>query len=728
MENNNSNEIYEKISSLAKSLAKDSSLMTRADLAFELSDLGIENDSALVGRFVYEAYKHFGNDKDISTVFVDNSCSQTVVEQFSIAGMMDSGKMTDLFASLDRRMSKAGNSINAVEVLAEQLPEMEMAKATIDIIGRITATHGVDKVKENVNKIYASYSQMVEAYETAKCEVKNTIGDFVCLRDDIYSIYSKYAMALKDIFGDNINQIAPEMFNFDNIEWLDMESMFRNMQLDYDSLNEKCSMIMGEIMEDFKGAVKSMSQSANASPDKRIGACLVAIDFVSHHIDAYQRTAILKKELIQMKTSAKRDATIVKGDIGRLVVIYKNVHDLFVPEAELFYRYSDKVLSKELQDLLSIVYANPEVAKIRDAREQVIAENKQINLNIADNELNITYYTDCIDRNERMLAPLKSKYDEAMSEKPSKPFFYFLFKSGYNRKLYNWNKQYGEVVKTFEDITVDMNMMRQDLNQQKVQLIENKHKIEQNKLVISKLTKDIKSVIVVDADTKSGMIFHLNDIIKLLHIAKNIMNKGIDKRLEKVVTIKDIEKVELPHEYAQRINTFADSLRSTLNVSENKMADLTGKTVETEHIKSYLEKAHPDMDYDKEIRPTLQQEGLLITPDDLTQITQKTNEMIQNAVTAFQTFTDLQAAVAEHQITAAHYDAQLNALKATFSQNISQIDNKAEALRTIMAKVKTAKGDKQLKEGLLLLGGDQFKSLSEKDLDEFLKGNQSINI
>ena len=64
--------IYKRIHDIAHELNKDNSTFTRADLAYELHDDGVEKDSFEVGRLVYEAYNHFNGDKVIAKAFNNN--------------------------------------------------------------------------------------------------------------------------------------------------------------------------------------------------------------------------------------------------------------------------------------------------------------------------------------------------------------------------------------------------------------------------------------------------------------------------------------------------------------------------------------------------------------------------------------------------------------------------------------------------------------------------------
>lgn len=58
--------IYQKIRDIAHRLEQNGGTYTRADLAFDLQELGISKDGFEVGMLVWEAYKNFRDDKAVS--------------------------------------------------------------------------------------------------------------------------------------------------------------------------------------------------------------------------------------------------------------------------------------------------------------------------------------------------------------------------------------------------------------------------------------------------------------------------------------------------------------------------------------------------------------------------------------------------------------------------------------------------------------------------------------
>lgn len=59
----NEKQIFQKIKTLADKLNEQESFYTRADLAYELKDFGIENDSVRVSELVWKSYVYYDKDE-----------------------------------------------------------------------------------------------------------------------------------------------------------------------------------------------------------------------------------------------------------------------------------------------------------------------------------------------------------------------------------------------------------------------------------------------------------------------------------------------------------------------------------------------------------------------------------------------------------------------------------------------------------------------------------------
>lgn len=62
---------------------------------------------------------------------------------------------------------------------------------------------------------------------------------------------------------------------------------------------------------------------------------------LEHYMGASERANRLKSDLSVFQTSVKHDATRIKADMGRLLVICKTLNDVVIPKANVFLRYGE---------------------------------------------------------------------------------------------------------------------------------------------------------------------------------------------------------------------------------------------------------------------------------------------------------------------------------------------------------------------------------------------------
>ena len=187
---------------------------------------------------------------------------------------------------------------------------------------------------------------------------------------------------------------------------------------------EKCGELMNSISENFSNSLNSASGIYRQAGNKKVGLMLAGIEMLNHYLNAEQRTNELHVQLLTLKNNVKHDATRIKGDMGRLLLIYKGMNDLHIPRAEAFYRYSRQVLESDLNRLVETLYNTPELSSLKHEREELLERQKATNRIISDSQLNIDYYTSHIAECETLIDSMRPQYVKAKSTKPSKPFFY----------------------------------------------------------------------------------------------------------------------------------------------------------------------------------------------------------------------------------------------------------------------------------------------------------------
>lgn len=710
------NRIYQKIYDIASQLLKENAVYTRADLAYELQEFGIKTDSFEIGMLVWEAYKRFNDNEAIRRSFYDNEKKDPLVDEYRTDYLIETNDIPSLFPLLRQKLTNGNHALSQLENIVTQTLREQAVSGSISTLNTLTGTQGIVKVKNEATAVFNLYSELVGNYDDAKHQIQAVTTDFVKLRGQICDTYRQYALVLTDAFGDSIKTVSPELFDFDSIEWLDVHGMLQNVKLDYDKINEKCSTLMSSITDSFAQSLKTASQSYKAAGSKQIGLVLAGLNMVSHYINAGQKTAELKQDLLTLKNSVKHDVTLIKGDMGRLFVIYKTLNDLYIPQAEAFCRFSKQILSGEWQRLTQALYANTDIQPLKEERDEALESYKTLEREMTDEQLNIDYYTTRIEECRQLLDGMQTQYQQAKASKPEKPFFLTnLLTLGsanqkYNRDIYDWNQACAPVISQYEEIRTDVKLDNDELEQLQRHLNENKRMHQQLKEKLRRLNREIMSKISVSPDLQMKMLPHLESMVKLLRIAREIASCKLDSKLVKTVSIAR-QDTELPQELKQNLQLFTNTLREHV-------------AIDNETAKSSFYAVSGEAPTGSE-QPTSSENA---NEADFAQLSDAENAAIQNTVNLLESWSRLKAMQEQSAIAHQAYDKELEKLQEAFRSNLADIENRGIILRESLKKINTATSEEELKKGLLSLAQKEGESFSKEDWNEFLNGTKTIEL
>ena len=704
--------VYQKILDIAIQLQKDGSRYTRADLAYDLRDLGVMKDCFEVGLLVFEAYQHFKEDEAIQASFYDNDNKEDLVSEYQVNYLIENNDDNTLFPLLKDKLATSSDLLSSTNRMLAETMNDAIVSNDFNLLNTVVGTQGIANVKNEASAIYNGYSSLVGNYEDAKQSIKSIIADFVKLRGQICDVYRQYAMILVDAFGDSIKAINPELFDFDSIEWLDVQSMLKQVSLDYNKIVGKCPVLMSDITDSFTQSLQAASNSYRNVGSKQAGLALAALGMISHYTDVAQKTAELKQDLVVFKNTVKHDVTLIKGDLGRLLVIYKTLNDLYIPKSEVFCRFSKQVLTTEWKQLEEALYNDAEVRELKQRRDELLAESKEVEKEMLDAETNVGYYTVRIEGNNQSLESLRSQYEQAKSSKPSKPFFLMnIFTFGasgkkYNRAIYDWNKACKPVITQFEGLQVDVKLDSEELSLQQTELENSQKRHEELKHELVRQNKLIANSLKVNPELQLKMLPHLEAMVKLLRLAREIANSKLDQKLTKKVSISEVKNIELSPETQQNIHAFAQVIKDQVSISPES---LPNEEMENETVDGANSKQR-------------------VSDEELSQVMLAGNEAVQKTVDLLESWTNLQMLQNQYSNASKTYDEELSKLQNEFRKNLSEIDDKSAILRESLRRINTAQNHEQLKEGLLSLAGKEGDTFTEKDWEEFFNGNKTIEL
>ncbi len=674
---------------------------TRAELSLNLQQFGIENDASYISSYVYSAYLQAKNEDEAEKIylaFVSNDRSRYLVEEFQVKNSLlnqDTGGVIDYLTE------KSSNGVKDTEKAKRTISNLtkylreDVQRAAVSLTG----AGGAKVIQKQAGTLFNKYTSLIEYYQTCESDVKNAIYDFTMLRSEILTVYRYLSTTLINCFGDSIKVIAPEIFDFDAVEWLDTASMLKQAGLKYDQLSDTCGNLINAISENFSNSVRGAIDAYRVVGDKRMGLIMAGLTMLNHYVDSYSQTAVLGKEYLTFKNYLNHDITTIKADLSRIAAIYKLINDLYLPRANAFFKHQDKVLNKEFTDLTEILYKDKKVKKLREEQKELIEKCQNTEEFIIDLQKNISYYQNTIDECHQTLAKNKEEYNRAKMRKPQKPFWlvnvltFGRAKSSYNRDLTEWAWVCKPVIDSYEELLVEVEIDRKELSRCKSEHKDLLKQLDATKKSINKIADKIKTIISVDDDMKKQIAPHLKDIVLLLKIAKNIISSGLSENLVKKVTIDKIELEELTEQ-------------------------------EKANIEKYTKAICDDF---KEEPIVVKKENEVLSAEDqeLNVMINSYNHTIDNFVTMIQSSIDLYNMYQQQKVASQEYEKRLSEIQNEFQSEMEKIDDQSGVLRSALAQINTADNLEATKQGLIALV--ENVDISD-EIKGFLNGNNTLTI
>lgn len=718
--------VYQAIKTIADELCKENKTYLRADLAFELKKYGIASDSSEVSKLVFDAYRYFHDNGNIAIAFVSNNSRTTLVAEYKLNDSLEQGNKEEALKIAETELALSSSALEQLKEQVELNLNLVLVKGTSKMADIVMGTNGVKDVRSKASTMFDKYTKMVEAYHYAEDSVRGNIEDFTSLRSDIGTVYRDYALKLMDIYGDSIKMVSPDLFDFKRIEWLDVDEMLKYVELEYNKLTEKCAALIGEISKSFRTSLQGSLQAYKSlsNGNKSLGLAMAGLTMLEHYMGASERANRLKSDLSVFQTSVKHDATRIKADMGRLLVICKTLSDVVIPKANVFLRYGEKLLASDLKAMLDALYADETIRPLEEQRRSLLQQMKALDMEMNDHLQNIDVYTSLINDITATLESKQGSYMDAKAKKPSKPFFlvnwitFGMANKNYYRDFAEWNAVCFPLVREYESYQVDLKLDKEELESHREEQTRIKNEYAKLSSELDKVSKEIRSKIVCSDDLKLKMLKHLRDMVAMLKLGREIMESKIDEKLVHAVDIPDYrEAAKLPSDVEQNLSLFtgmlADNLHADKDMAKNLLDGVEAYTKDHKKIEGKTAQQNKPAEYSEE---------------DLAMTTEAMEQSLQKGIVLFDSFAKLKAQQLNGKLASAAYDKELKKHADDFKREMAKIDNKSAYLREVFKRINLAGSEEERKQAMELMSDLSGYSLSEQEFNEFINGKKQIEL
>lgn len=721
-------EIYKAIKSIADELCRDGKTFLRADLAFELKKHGVQSDSSEVEKLVFEAYCFYRNDGNISIAFVTNNSRTTLVADYKLNHCLEQGHMDDALSIAENELQVTENSFDTLQSMIALNLETAMVQGASKMADILTGTSGVKDVRSKASTIFDKYSKMVEAYHYAEDNVRGNINDFTSLRSDIEATYREYALRLIDIYGDSIKMVSPELFDFNRIEWLDVDNMLKQIELEYSKIQEKCGALITDISDSFRASLQNSMKAykSTANSNKTLGLAMAGLGMLDHYMAASEKTNRLRGDLQQLQSSVKHDATRIKADMARLLVIYKTLNDVVIPKANVYLRFASQLMDSDFKSMTDTLYGDANVRPLEEERQALLREIKSIEVEMNDHLQNIDEYKSMVGELTTMLESKRPSYQDAQNRKPTKPFFLmnWLTFGNANRNYYRnyseWAAVCAPLIREYDNMQVDLKLDKEELlsHQEAVNTVKNEHSRLTARL--NTVSKEIRGKIVCSDELKLKTLKYLRDVVAMLKLGREIAESKLDDKLLHRVDISNFkESSKLPADIEQNLTEFTNILADNLH-ADRRMANRL--------LDDVAELAGEDRKKLNGTQPQQKAQTPAYTDEELNMVEDKAEETLQRGVALFDSVARLKLQQLNGRIAAAAYDEQLKQYTKTFKGYLDKIDDKSAYLRKIFTRINLADNEEERKQAMEMLSDISGYTLSMKDFTDFMNGNKQIEL
>lgn len=597
--------------------------------------------------------------------------------------------------------------LNQVGELVNESIQILGVEGTEKLVDILSGTGGVKKVKSKASSIFEKYSMMTEAYHQARRSVQHNIDDFSTLRIEIESLYYDFATKLMDLYGDAIKSVAPELFDFNNIEWLDVDKLLKEITLKYDQLDKKCSNLLADVSESFKSSFQSSLAvlSRSKSEDRSLGILMAGAKMIDHYMTASQLTNQLKSELSTFQVSVKYDATTIKADVARLFVVHKTLSEVVIPKAQAYFRFAEELMSEDIQAIYDALYSDENVERLERTRQGQLARLKECDAEMESCRQAINCFEEVVTSSREVINSRANEYHLAVGAKPQKPFFLWNILSfgGANKKYYRnyaqWNSKFGPFIEVYEDFRVNLKLAEEDLEDQNIKFQRLNGESNVLNQQIRDLSTQIRQNINSSDELKLVMLKHVRDLVVLLKLGREVVESKIDDDL--------LSTVKIPRNISEE--TLSPNVEKGLLLFEDTISSATDR-IRINVAESF---EHP---------------GELTGYKNSMVLDQKTEETIQKGIDLVESFVQLKVKQAKDKMTSKSYDEELSKRLAGFKEALDAVQDKSDYLTNVFRRINLARNPEERKIAIKLLSDIKGEVVTDDEILSVLNGEGQLEL
>lgn len=497
---------------------------------------------SLTERFVND----FFNDEDTSYLFDPEKVSLE-----SINFRLENDK--SVFAELDKAFQIIDSSNLKISdkdpIYDLQSIESDLRNIRAEEVFSITGRSKVEEKYKEAVKVYENYKNLIDRYDIIKNELLSLFSDFEQIRNSLKLIREDLMNTITDFYGENFKKTNPEIFDFASVKWIDFEDINQNLELSFNNINNTC-----QTFSEFYD--KTYSSLGNLALDKlnKIGdskynhkknlknaAIEVGIASIFSVFETRENSnntiSELNHEIESMKRDFLNDSANTRMDVIRLLEIFKNLKDYFIPGTKLFISKLQIITQGELKADFENILNISGVKELKDEKSKLITESREIDL--FNNDTLKIIHNASARRNyyQSEINNIQVNYDYFINNEPLLPEKWINRLSlGIANKIFlkahnQWDVKTYDVRNNYSNLCEDYNIENNRLKTNENRLI--RFNVRQNEIQsdLLKNKEKIQSILKNESVIKDVISKNLFQYVELSKLVKNVLETKLDENL-----------------------------------------------------------------------------------------------------------------------------------------------------------------------------------------------------
>ncbi|WP_185216203.1 hypothetical protein [Sphingobacterium mizutaii] len=464
----------------------------------------------------------------------------------------------------------------------------------------ITGASNVKKFTQRATEVYSIYTNILEEYHFAKFSILQSINEYSQLRIQLSFDREDLICVLKDVYGEKIYDSYPQLFNFNQIEWLDVENMFNDLDTQFEKIQGKYDAFLDQADKNLQKVKDQLDSSLSNVVDKMVYSKLnqkhigkevgkVAMKVLENISNtrslSKEKYLEIKKDIEFMKLSFAPDYQKILVDLGRLFEVYTNIREVFIPLAECYGSYFNNILGGELKSLLN-KYGEFKQSPVFKERERLVLSRRANELDVLEHHKSIGNLEKLLDDERAYLEnEVKPLYEMLLNIQPTKPgMISKILSLGLNTAVYDhvfakWSTFFEPYEAEFNSSTNEIEKLKKDISYYKGRIVD----LEKENVNIAKsiegFSEEVKEYF--KENNMDAVLTDINpaNINTVLKISKDILEKGLRNNLLNpaeylsnltfVKAVKGAESYDESKLVARKISNAANKVLDTVALLDN---------------------------------------------------------------------------------------------------------------------------------------------------------------